>query len=171
MLMYARYAVQKKISSANFNDMNQNEIQEKLDQFTDRCKQVGLSITHQRIAIYTELISSTEHPSPEMIYQKVHRKYPTISLATVYKTLNTFLTLNLVKQVNTAQEIIRYDGNLEVHHHFICRKCHRVEDIPIAIIGPVKLPEKVVKEYTISDAGLVLNGICSSCQKKRMYNE
>ncbi len=106
-----------------------------------------------------------------MIFQKVHRKYPMISLATVYKTLNTFLTLNLIKQVNTPQEIIRYDADLELHHHFICQECSRIEDIPLSEIGQFKLPKKVVEEYTIFNYGLVLNGICESCRKKRNKHE
>ena len=146
--------------------MTSNHLEEKLAFFIDRCKKIGFSVTHQRLAIYTELIRSKEHPSTEMIYQKVHKKFPTISLATVYKTLNTFLTLKLVKLVNTSQDLSRYDGNLELHHHFVCQECGTVEDIPLSVIGPIKLSDKVVKEYNIVNYGIVLNGICTLCQKK-----
>ncbi|MDI6783885.1 MAG: transcriptional repressor [bacterium] len=146
--------------------MDKLEPQHHITNFIDRCKQSGLSVTHQRIAIYTELVKSKAHPSAEMIFQNLKKKYPSMSFATVYKTMETFIALNLVYPINTGQEVIRYDGNPELHHHFICRGCNAIEDIADSAFGHIELPDSVAKEYTILTYGLVLQGICKTCRKK-----
>ncbi len=57
------------------------------DSFIKKCREYRLSLTPQRIAIYKALIADDSHPSPEKIYKKIKPDFPTISLATVYKTL------------------------------------------------------------------------------------
>jgi len=72
------------------NKINSVELEEKMRQFQVRCKAAGLKITPQRIEIYRELLLTDEHPSAEMMYEKVRKTLPNISLDTVNRTLLTF---------------------------------------------------------------------------------
>ena len=103
-------------------------IEELTDNFIKRCKEVGMKVTPQRVAIYRELASSDQHPSAEMIYQRIKKYYPNVSLTTIYRTLETFENLGIVFVVNVLYDAARYDANLEPHHHVVCVKCRKVED-------------------------------------------
>ena len=95
-------------------------IQERVNEFIDRSKDLGIKVTPQRIAIYRELASTDQHPSTETIYKKIKDYYPNISLTTVYRTLETFEKLGLISVVNVLYNAARYDANLSRHHHTVC---------------------------------------------------
>src|SRR5688500_13436006 len=71
------------------------------DEFIARCRRAGLSVTHQRLAIFEAVMANGElHPSAEVIYHSVRERYPTISFNTIYKNLETFEALGIVVKVN-----------------------------------------------------------------------
>ena len=72
------------------------EMRENLTAFEHACRNAGLRLTYQRLEIYGELARSFDHPSVELLHQRLRRKIPTISLDTVYRTLATFAGLGLV---------------------------------------------------------------------------
>ncbi len=109
--------------------MNNEMIQERVNEFIDRSKDLGIKVTPQRIAIYRELASTDQHPSTETIYKKIKDYYPNISLTTVYRTLETFEKLGLISVVNVLYNAARYDANLSPHHHIVCTECKKVEDV------------------------------------------
>jgi len=69
-----------------------------------------------------------DHPTAEMIRKQVARKNPSISLATVYKTLETFVNKGLIKKIKTEEDVMRYDPILEKHHHLYCQKTETIAD-------------------------------------------
>jgi Fur family peroxide stress response transcriptional regulator len=109
--------------------MDSMMIQEKVNKFIGRSKELGIKVTPQRIAIYKELASTDQHPSTETIYKKIKDYYPNISLTTVYRTLETFEKLGLISVVNVLYNAARYDANLDPHHHIVCTECKKVEDV------------------------------------------
>lgn len=88
----------------------------------------GLKVTHQRLVIYQELQDAHNHPAAEAIYEKIKKKIPSISLATVYKTLETFVEKGLINRVNTSESHMRYDGRLDNHNHMYCTKTGDIVD-------------------------------------------
>jgi len=76
-----------------------------------------LKATHQRIVIYYWLYNSFEHPTAEVLFEKLKANNPSISLGTVYKTLDTFVQTGLAEKVLTETGSYRYDANLNAHHH------------------------------------------------------
>ncbi|MFC1554072.1 transcriptional repressor [candidate division KSB1 bacterium] len=76
------------------------------------------------MAVYEAIKSDTSHPSPETIYTRVNKKFPTISKATVYKTLDTFEKKGIVSVVSSRYNTFRYDPLTSQHHHIVCRKCN-----------------------------------------------
>ena len=92
-------------------------------------KEKKLKLTPQRLAVYQYLKSTTEHPSAETIYKALQPNYPTMSLATVYKTLKTLVEIGLVQELNVGEGNFRYDGNCKEHGHIQCIKCGKVNDL------------------------------------------
>ena len=92
-------------------------------------KEKKLKLTPQRLAVYQYLKGTLEHPSAETIYKALQPNYPTMSLATVYKTLKTLVEIGLVQELNVGEGNFRYDANYHEHAHVQCVNCGKVEDI------------------------------------------
>lgn len=95
----------------------------------EKLKSKNLKVTPQRISILEYLEMSKEHPTAENIYIAVSKDHPNISFATVYKTLDTFRDVGLLLEFNVGEDAHRYDGNVDLHPHFICNTCNAVLDI------------------------------------------
>lgn len=145
----------------------QPRVQQRLGQFVEHCKRRGLSVTLQRLAVYQALLVSPDHPTAEQIFKKVRQRYPTISLATVYKTLDTLESEGLISKITFLPDAARYDANIEQHHHLVCRKCHRVDDLPTGALEPLKIPEEAARKYRILGVSVQFHGLCPSCQARR----
>src|SRR5436309_9850428 len=103
-------------------------IEKRLDIFRQRCAQLGLALTPQRLAIYEVLASTGEHPGAEDIYQRLKPSIPSLSRGTVYRTLALFEGHGLVSRVHVSDEQARFDANLDDHHHLDCVRCQRFVD-------------------------------------------
>ena len=132
-----------------------------------KCREHGLKATPQRLLVYKELVASNGHLSPEQLYHRVKKFQPSISLATVYKALDAFYSVGLVAKV-TCQDCTSayYETNTNRHHHLICKKCHKIEDIYSNQLNILSIPQSLVNEYKISGVSLQLEGICKECQAK-----
>ncbi|MCS7025990.1 MAG: transcriptional repressor [Bryobacteraceae bacterium] len=142
-------------------------IQQRMDMFRKRCKQLGLACTHQRLIIYRALASSASHPTPEAIYDQVRHEIPSISLATVYKNIKTFTEAGLLREVSVLHDSLRLDANLGNHHHLVCTRCKAVIDIPEEKLDPIRLRGKLPDGF-VADRFLVeILGLCAACAKGR----
>src|SRR5258708_2631534 len=90
-------------------------LQARVDEMTEQCRNAGMNVTPQRIAIYRALLQSEEHPTPETLFRVVSRKMPSLSLATIYKTLDAFEEVGLIRAVPVVSEKRRYDANVDPH--------------------------------------------------------
>ena len=123
----------------------------------------GLQVTYQRLAIYKALYNTKEHPSAEVIFQQVKKQFPMISLGTVYKTLEKFHEAELIRKVNSVEEIGRYEVETGTHHHMICEKCQKIHDIH-ELSGTIPLPEK--PGFKITRHQVIFHGCCENCADK-----
>jgi len=139
-------------------------IKERVSEFIDRSKELGIKVTPQRIAIYKELASTDQHPSTETIYKKIKDYYPNISLTTVYRTLETFEKLGLISVVNVLYNAARYDANLSPHHHIVCTECKKVEDVYDESLNNLDISNKTLGDYKVEGYSLLLSGVCQSCR-------
>ena len=137
------------------------DIKAQLELFVERCKERKLKITPQRIAVYEVLLKSKEHPTVEEIYNQIKEKYPYVSMATVYRTVEILENIGLVKRVCYWGNSTRYDANLEEHHHFICIKCGSIRDV--SFNGNINIPSEI-DGYTINSVAVNMYGICPSCK-------
>ena len=136
---------------------------EKTEWFINRCREIGLKVTPQRIAIYQELLKSKEHPSAEMMHTKLRQSYPGISLDTVNRTLITLSEMGAASIVEGSGDARRYDGGLEEHQHFKCIKCKRIFDFHHKPFDDIKLPAYINKKFKVLRKTVYLEGICDSC--------
>lgn len=134
-----------------------------MDNITAIFKEKKLKLTPQRIAVYMYLRSTTEHPSAETIYKALHKDYPTMSLATVYKALKTLVEVNLVKELNVGEGNFRYDGNVIPHPHIQCISCGKVDDIEGISFDELNDRIKGFTDYKILSNKIYFYGICKDC--------
>ena len=146
--------------------MQNKNTEELLDQFRRKCKEHNLSMTPQRLAIYKMLIESDCHPSAENIFNGVRTSFPDIAIDTVYRTLSTLSEIGIIHVVEGYGEAKRYDPDTDPHHHFRCMYCNRIVDISGDAFGKLKIPDKIIKKYNVSNVKVVLEGACDGCIKK-----
>ncbi len=142
------------------------ELKKKMDAFQTRCRERGLKVTPQRMAIYRELIKSKEHPSADMLYRKVRKIFPNLSLDTVNRTLLTLAEIGAAFIVEGSGDVKRFDGCLESHQHFKCVKCKRIIDFYHKSFDNIAIPKSISNKFTVLKKTVYLEGICNSCSKK-----
>lgn len=90
----------------------------------------GQRFTEQRAAVFRFIASTEVHPTAEEVYLAVRSEVPVISLATVYKSLETLVGCGLAIKLTYGDGSARYDGRTDPHHHARCLVCQRVIDVP-----------------------------------------
>ena len=118
----------------------------------------------KRNAILSYLQGTKAHPGAETVYADLKAEYPDISLGTVYRNLALFKQQGLVASLGTVNGVERFDGNPEPHVHFICRSCHKVDDLPGMII-PQSLTSDVDRHTggRTETCSLSFTGTCREC--------
>lgn len=124
----------------------------------------GQRFTEQRAAVYRFLHHTDRHPSADDVFTSVRDVIPDISLATVYKSLETLVSCGLASKLTYGDGSARYDGRTDPHPHARCLACGKVRDLPghldaQAITGIGELPGFSVEGYRVEVVGL-----CDPCQ-------
>ena len=124
----------------------------------------GQRFTEQRAAVYRYLADTDVHPTAEEVYLAVRRGLPAISLATVYKSLETLVGCGLAVKLTYADESARYDGRTDPHHHARCLACGGVVDVP-GEIPPreIHVLRERAQGFMVTGYRLELTGYCSRC--------
>lgn len=151
--------------------LNQNEV----NQYLKKIKEAKAKVTPQRVEILNIFLDNkSEHFTADDILKFLDNS--NTGQATVYRTLELFSQIGILKKVNFKNEdVIRYDlVNLErkhFHHHFICDECGKVIEINEDLLETIE--GKVQKQYNfvIKNHELILRGICHECQKKGDNND
>jgi Fur family peroxide stress response transcriptional regulator len=141
------------------------QFQQRFDQMLSRLKANRLRVTPQRLAVLKILASSSEHPTVEAIHEQVRKKFPTTSLATVYKTVSVLKKMNEILELGFPDGSNRYDGKRPYPHpHMICTKCREILDPDLAILD--ELTEEMGEKtgYKILSHRLDFFGLCPKCQ-------
>ena len=125
-------------------------------------KKKKLRVTPQRYAVYANLLSRTDHPTAEQILSDLNKDAPTSSQATVYSALQALRQVGLVREVLLEPGICRYDANVAPHHHFRCRCCSVIEDIPWETFEPPNL-QGLRKGIKAERYEVIVEGVCDRC--------
>mgnify|MGYP000374452619 FL=1 len=121
----------------------------------------GQRYTEQRAAVYRYLCAHPTHPSADEVFLAVRREIPDISLATVYKALETLVQVGLVCKLPYADGSARFDARTDEHAHARCRRCGRVWDVPLDV-GRLRAAQ-VPEGFEVEAVHLELVGFCPGC--------
>jgi Fur family peroxide stress response transcriptional regulator len=137
----------------------------RFNQLIAALKERDFRLTPQRVELVRLIAVSEGHPSASQLYTKIKRQFPTMSHATVYKTLAMLKEMNQVLEIDLRDDS-HYDGNRpEPHPHLICMKCNQIVD------GEVSLDQELIRKleevsgYTILRPQVSLYGLCPECKK------
>ena len=103
--------------------------------FSEVLRAEGYRLTPQRMMVLEAIEKSDDHIiSAEEIYSYAYAKYPYINISTVYRTLELLKTLHLVTETDLGGGRFRYHpAGKAYHHHLVCHKCGRVQDIDATV--------------------------------------
>jgi Fur family peroxide stress response transcriptional regulator len=135
-----------------------------------RLHRAGLKLTPQRYAVLDYLVRSRVHPTAEQIRADLNRRFPRASRATVYNTLNALRDAGLIHEIYLDDAVARYDANIEPHHHFICYRCSKLEDIPLDAISEVS-HRGLKPGYSVEGYAVVMRGVCAPCGLKKVKRD
>lgn len=125
----------------------------------------GYKATPQRIAICRFVLGSREHPSVKRIYDEVKAIHPTVSLATVYKTLQILKELGQIQELGFPHGESRFDPNMKPHINLVCMKCGNIQDLDDHIAQEIVERVASVTKFTATGQRLDIYGICEKCGK------
>jgi Fur family transcriptional regulator, peroxide stress response regulator len=125
-------------------------------------RESGTTVTAQRIAICRCLYDKHSHPTAAEIHDALHDVFPTMSLATVYNTLNLLEQHNLIYSVDlNPNGIKRYDVHSRRHINFVCKCCGEIIDVyDETLLNTVK---QVMESHNLKLQEIMANGICPNC--------
>lgn len=136
------------------------------NQMISALKNARYRITPQRKAICIVLAESTEHPSAQMIFAQLSKEDGTLSLATIYNTLEALTRLGVVNVLGEVgdSDSIRYDGDTSPHVNLACVRCRRIIDIPSPYILDLEKDVGQTSGYALLGARVLYYGLCPDCQ-------
>lgn len=126
-------------------------------------KDKGLRVTPQRFAVYANLLHRYDHPTADDILNDLNQDAPTSSQATVYSSLQALRDVHLVREVLLEEGVRRYDANVDPHHHFRCKSCGTIADIPWEALAHIDISH-LSSRWHIEGHEVTVHGLCDHCQ-------
>lgn len=143
------------------------------DKFKDLLKEKGFKMTRQRLVVLEVLAENPEqHLTAEEIYERVKVENPDIGLATVYRTVQLLLELELIDRINLDDGFIRYEiGSIEEkehhrYHHLICMRCGKVSAFQDDMLEALESGVREALGFQVIDHEVKLYGYCKDCLEK-----
>lgn len=112
----------------------------------------GIQPSAHRVAVGDYVLSTHEHPSADLVWKRVRERFPWISRATVYNTLNLFVDKGLLQRLHLSEDSTVFDPITETHHHFIDEKSGAIHDVPwdqVQVCNVDSLAEFDVHDYQV----------------------
>jgi len=129
-----------------------------------------MHVTAQRLAVL-RAVESNPHATADDIVDVVRRDIGSISLQSVYDTLNSLSERGLLRRIQPMGSPARYEDRVaDNHHHLICRQCNKVVDVDCAVGERPCLTASDAQGFTIDEAEVIYWGICPECQRRRPTN-
>lgn len=123
----------------------------------------GQRFTEQRAAVFRFLCGTVDHPTADEVFTAVRGQISDISLATVYKALETLVTCNLAVKLTNGDGSARYDARTDDHFHARCLRCGSVRDVEGKGLPP-EIPEVRPSDgFHVSGYRLEVIGYCAAC--------
>jgi Fur family peroxide stress response transcriptional regulator len=138
---------------------------QKLEDLVLSLREEGFRITPQRIAIVDYLLKTVDHPSADRIHKVIQRKYPMVSLSTIYKTLELLKEKRLVNEIEVDGET-RFDAHTDEHVNVVCMNCGKIDDVDEDVLKNIRIRVAKKSKYLILKSSFELFGYCNNCKTK-----
>ena len=125
----------------------------------------GLRCTPQRFAVMAFLMERHRHPTAAEVFEAVNRVDPRSSRATTYNNLRDLVQAGLVREVAVEGRAARFDAKGMRHHHFICDRCGKVEDIEWYNVP--RPASRSLGKRILRECELIFRGLCTKCASRR----
>lgn len=116
----------------------------------------GIQPSAHRVAVAQYVLTTEEHPSAERVWTRVKARFPMISRATVYNTLNLFVERELLRELHLSADSVVFDPNTDRHHHFIDEDDGRIYDVPWTEVEVCNISQ--LQGYEVHDYQVVMRG-------------
>jgi Fe2+ or Zn2+ uptake regulation protein len=127
----------------------------------------GQRVTPQRLLIHRALRQLDRHASADEILDEVSKSLPNASLPTIYATLDLFEELGIVHRIAAGEGAVLYDSRAEPHHHRVCSRCGKVEDLDVPLDAARAIKAARRGGFEPDHAELVVHGLCGDCSNQR----
>lgn len=131
----------------------------------EQLHRAGLKATGPRLMILEAIGSHLHHPTVEQIYTLLLDDHPSLSLSTVYETLDAFIRHGLCRRVTGAGDRMRVDGTPQDHDHAVCRSCGEIFDIDRQVFPLPPPPRQLPHGLLVKGVRLEYDVICSTCRE------
>ena len=117
--------------------------------------------SHQRNIIYKSICSVKTHPAAEEVYSMVQPHISNISMGTVYRNLSQLVDHGMIRELN-IDGVSHYDGNINIHQHFLCNKCQTIFDCEMPAEN---MAENAVglENFDVQGCQIIFSGHCQEC--------
>ena len=146
------------------------------EKFKEMLKEKGLKVTNQRLLVLQVLAEhGDEHMTAEDIFELVKEDYPEIGLATIYRTVQLLLDMQLVDRIMLDDGCVRYEiadfldeqeGHRHHHHHLICTECGSVSAFRDDLLEDLEAYIEKETGFQVTDHELKFYGVCRKCREK-----
>lgn len=121
----------------------------------------GLKFTHQRMVIYEAVSKTHSHPTAEWVYEQIKAQNPSISLGTVYKTLDTFVNAQIIQKFIDNNGVMRFDSILEAHSHLYDKETNQIRDYQNHELEKLIkdfFEKNKIQDFEVEDISVVIKG-------------
>ena len=136
-----------------------------LEELVSSLREEGFRITPQRIAIVDYLLKTIDHPSADSIHKVIQKKYPMVSLSTVYKTLELLKEKRIINEIEVDGET-RFDAHTDEHINLVCMNCGKIDDVDEDVLKEIQIRAARKSKYLVLKSSFELFGYCSNCKSK-----
>lgn len=126
-------------------------------------KDSGLKVTKSRLGVLSDLSTQDRPSDAQQIHQRLVKRGVKLDLATVYRILEKFQTLDIIKPINFEDGKIRFELTNHHHHHIVCEKCGRVEIVEDCEIERISDELSAKHKFHITRHSLEFFGLCKKC--------
>ncbi len=149
---------------------------EKARAMIETLRERGLRMTPQRIALVEAFADDPTHPTAQDLFERLRPKFPSMSFATVYNTLDALAQAGLSSTLRLSESgAARFDPNTGPHHHAVCDVCGAIADVPAKTLEPdvagASRVEAVSPGFEISRVDKTYRGTCGRCISRKPNKE
>jgi Fur family peroxide stress response transcriptional regulator len=136
------------------------------DQLVEALREAGLKLTPQRLAVVQCLAGDETHPTAQELHERLRPRFPTMSMATVYNTLDALTRIEGCRELQMGGAT-RFDPNVASHDHAVCSRCGAIRDVAHADAHAEPtaphLASCELSGFVIERVERIYRGVCASC--------